>query len=452
MSHPDDAQALLDAIYKCALNIQSKVVSEAAANPKGSGRPGQNRSYSGAHSNAAAPKRETICFSYRETNKCNGGAKCHFKHAGRSGNRCEDKQYLETGMCSKFRDCLQCHPWDLAKFGQPEAYNFTDDPKQGSAIAAKRAVVAAYGKSFMVAPNDDEMEFQEIGGNQAQGRYPLQRPGRGVRTITDIDIQRYQALVEDIQEDEMHAAIYDDELSAVSVTHTSSFQVTECESNVTMTDGMTTDGDVTDSEAMFSHSEGDDLDGSYGTESETSSESIESDADFDSSEPAVDWNACLSERGWDAESINAWEKEQNELERAILRRKACNRSCQITGAIDYDSGTCPNVLMMLDGGTFTHMIGNNAMHLACNLRQITPYPIKTAGGIVWLSSAGDLVVKNYVFRNCLVNPHLELTLLSEGWLTLVGGWTFHSDQAGKLITDAAGRIELAYTKGVLYGV
>ena len=128
-----------------------------------------------------------------------------------------------------------------------------------------------------------------------------------------------------------------------------------------MTDGMNTEGDVTDSEAMFSHSEGDDLDGSYGTESEISSESIESDADFESSEPVVDWNACLSEKGWTTENINAWEKEQSELERAMLRRKACSRSCQITGAIDYDSGTCPNVLMMLDGGTFTHMIGNNAM-------------------------------------------------------------------------------------------
>ena len=258
--------------------------------------------------------------------------------------------------------------------------------------------------------------------------------------------------MEDIQEDEMHAAIYDTDLSDVSVTQTSSFQVTECVSNMTMTDGLTTGDDLTesnDSEALFSHSEGSAEDGSYGTESELSSESIDSDADIDSSDPTVDWNACLSEKGWSAESISAWEKEQNALERALIRRKACNRSCQITGAIDVDSGTCPNVLMMLDGGTFTHMIGNNAMHLACNLRQIAPYPIKTAGGVVWLSSAGDLVVKNYVFRNCLVNPHLELTLLSEGWLTLVGGWTFHSDQAGKLITDAAGRTELAYMKGVL---
>ena len=63
-------------------------------------------------------------------------------------------------MCSKFRDCSQCHPWDLAKFGPPEAFKFTDDPKQGSASAAKRAVVAAYGKSFMVVPNDSEMEVQ----------------------------------------------------------------------------------------------------------------------------------------------------------------------------------------------------------------------------------------------------------------------------------------------------
>jgi len=340
----------------------------------------------------------------------------------------------------------------LGKFGPPEAFKFNDDPKQGSAIAAKRAVVAAYGKSFMVAPDDGEMEIQELNEGPAQTRYPFERPGRGVRTVTDIDVQRFQALVEDIQEDEFQAAIYDTDLSEASVTHTSSFQVTECDSNVTMTDGLATGDDITDSndsEALFSHSEGSADDGTYGTESELTSESIDSDADLDSSEPVVDWSACLSERGWSAENICIWEKEQSELERALTRRKACERSCQITGAIDVDSGTCPSVLMMLDGGTFTHMIGKNARHLACNLRQIKPYPIKTAGGIVWLSSAGDLVVKNYVFRNCLVNHHLELTLLSEGWLTLVGGWTFHSDQAGKLITDSAGRTELAYMKGVL---
>ena len=246
MSHPDNAQALLDAIYKCALNIQSKVVSEAASNTRGFGRPGQGRNLGGAHSNAATPKRETICFSYRETNKCSGGDKCHFKHNGRTGNRCSDKQYLESGMCSKFRDCLHCHPWDSGKFGPPEAFKFIDDPKQGSAIAAKRAVVAAYGKSFMVAPDDCEMEIQELVGSQVQDRYPLQRPGRGVRSVSEIDIQRFQALVEDIQEDEMHAAIYESDLSEASVTQTSSFQVTECVSNVTMTDEVATEGDVTD--------------------------------------------------------------------------------------------------------------------------------------------------------------------------------------------------------------
>ena len=38
------------------------------------------------------------------------------------------------------------------------------------------------------------------------------------------------------------------------------------------------------------------------------------------------------------------------------------------------SGTKPHTLLMLDSGTFRHVIGKNARHLLANVREITPVP------------------------------------------------------------------------------
>ena len=45
----------------------------------------------------------TICFQYREQGKCTEEG-CPMIHEGRSGNQCTDKQYLETGICSKIAE------------------------------------------------------------------------------------------------------------------------------------------------------------------------------------------------------------------------------------------------------------------------------------------------------------------------------------------------------------
>ena len=46
------------------------------------------------------------------------------------------------------------------------------------------------------------------------------------------------------------------------------------------------------------------------------------------------------------------------------------------------TGPLPTVMLMLDGGTFQHMIGIAAMNYAVNIRKVEPFPVRTAGGVV----------------------------------------------------------------------
>ena len=111
----------------------------------------------------------------------------------------------------------------------------------------------------------------------------------------------------------------------------------------------------------------------------------------------------------------------------------------------------PYVMLMIDGGTFRHMIGSNALQYMTNVCKVKPYPLKTAGGIVWLNEVADLAVSSHVFKQCMVNPNINTSLLSQGIMTMEEGWEFtHAKRVGGLrITDPAGQVDLAHSKGVL---
>ena len=107
---PNDHRALESVIHECALNIQ-------ASTPASKWNPGDKKTWGikrSAHAGQVAPAMggvpaaEITCFSYREHNKCDrdgkDGKTCPFKHEGRSGNKCTNKDYVKTGMCSNFRD------------------------------------------------------------------------------------------------------------------------------------------------------------------------------------------------------------------------------------------------------------------------------------------------------------------------------------------------------------
>jgi hypothetical protein len=67
-----------------------------------------------------------------------------------------------------------------------------------------------------------------------------------------------------------------------------------------------------------------------------------------------------------------------------------------------------------------------------------------------LSQIADLCVNDELtFRDCLINPFSDSTLLSEGALALEG-WTFYTNADGKHITTPDQREERAYRRGMLY--
>jgi hypothetical protein len=120
---------------------------------------------------------------------------------------------------------------------------------------------------------------------------------------------------------------------------------------------------------------------------------------------------------------------------AALAKGQLTVSDTLPAGMDPTSGTEPETHMMLDDGSFRHLARRNAMHLATNIRKIDPYPVQSAtGDVKYLVEECDLILNNCEFLNCLVNPHHEMTLISEGWLHLADKWSFVSNSSGKLIT------------------
>ena len=69
----------------------------------------------------AVDKADQLCMNKREGKPCRMGPKCVFKHDGFSNQICTDKDYLDTGICSKFNDgCVHKHPWNETKLGPKE--------------------------------------------------------------------------------------------------------------------------------------------------------------------------------------------------------------------------------------------------------------------------------------------------------------------------------------------
>jgi len=464
-TYPNDAGKLLEELKNCAKAIQSKMAIGKKPIAREFQRTRQNQWASSGTSNAAVPS-EVICFEYREQNKCKfTDGKCRFKHTGRSGNVCTDSTYTKTGKCSAFTKCTDCHPWVESKFGKLADAKF-EDSAAGTGGSLKRAVIAVVGHSFSAAPmnitrtadwegdadweegdtesDDGEVDFDMTVPVIADGHVPLgtavlapisevlgeHRSNRGERRPDLLMEAAIQMQLRDVPLDEMDAALIDSDLSLDRSLTDSPDEGAPPETDTEPGSSLRTDDDWNME------------DGSYQTESVATSESIVSDAD------ECDWRATLSEHGWVPERIDEWLAEQAAVAGALKKRRVGNWAADDTGLIDCESGSRPDSMLLLDSGTFKHMSGVNSSHLAINVRKVKEYPVGTAGGIIWLDQGCDIVGKRHVFRGCLVNPHLENSLLSEGWLRLEG-WKFESTATGKLITDPQGNLEMAYTKGVL---
>ena len=408
--HPNDAGHLLNEIKTCAMAIQAKVGGQKARRPYD---PDFKRRREAALVAAGMPPEETICFTYRENNKCAGGQptstgtprQCPHMHTGRTGKVCSDGSYTKTGLCEKFRDCKDCHPWDEKKFGPvAKLKDALKGSSQGSAVAQKRALQASTGQSFSAMPwhgedqptnttsglslryleslSDDEMDFDlsepasedvamemgELGAGSDVGAggeepeecelEPHMRTNRGKCPRDKMMEHVLDMQMEEVPATEEHAAIYDSDLENDASGTPSSDGARSLMESMAAEEAAEGEGAVDSDGTDFEWTGSDET---FAGGSMPSTETIVSDADD------FDWRECLADRGWAAERIARWEAEQEDIRAAIERRRVSewaddNAGIHQDGLIDSESGDPPSVMMLLDGGTFMHMIGSNATH------------------------------------------------------------------------------------------
>ena len=116
---------------------------------------------------------------------------------------------------------------------------------------------------------------------------------------------------------------------------------------------------------------------------------------------------------------------------ATAMSKSSVGKTSMPSGIERSSGEVPSELFMIDNGTFWHMAGTGAMHLAVNVQVIDPYLVITAGGEkLYLMETCDLILNGCEFIRCLVNPSIRTTLLSEGRMHMDEGWTVENSRSG----------------------
>ena len=69
--------------------------------------------------------------------------------------------------------------------------------------------------------------------------------------------------------------------------------------------------------------------------------------------------------------------------------------------------------MLFDGGSFYHNFGLDTATYRTNFRKVEPFPIQTAGGIVFMDQQCDLAMHGIYISNGFVNDYIPTTLVSE---------------------------------------
>ena len=158
--------------------------------------------------------------------------------------------------------------------------------------------------------------------------------------------------------------------------------------------------------------------------------------------------ATLGKAGWTSQEVTEWlwtcqeqTRSMRNLEKAMMDNSICTMSME--GA--------PKLLVMLDSGTFQHVWGRQIRQYLSNVRNCKPTPVKTAGGVIWLTEVGDLVLADGILEQGFLNDHMEGSLISTGRLSLFDGWKFTQDHRGHVITDVwTGAEKIAWRQGVLH--
>jgi hypothetical protein len=195
-----------------------------------------------------------------------------------------------------------------------------------------------------------------------------------------------------------------------------------------------------------------DEDGEYDTSPTPTSEDITSSEDSPGycadRELVVATTQELRRQGWSQSRVDAWLLADHDMAKAVKRMAVGNVSRAAEGVENE-----PGLKLMFDGGTFDHLWGTDAVQsgMVINIHRVDPVPCRIAKGFMWLDTKGDLVFKDgTVMRDGFVNPHHDMSLVSEGRLALFEGWEFRKNAQGLAFTVLGGPTRVAWRQGVLF--
>jgi hypothetical protein len=146
---------------------------------------------------------------------------------------------------------------------------------------------------------------------------------------------------------------------------------------------------------------------------------------------------ALVNAGWTSDHATTWLNQQAtaqlEMAMLIVQQAECTQEPMSMGASEMPTDSVPWVWLLLDSGTFDHLVGTGAMQYVQNIRKIKPIPVKTGGNVVWITEMGDLMLADRILINCYINPHSDMTLISTARL-VKDDWEFGLTRAGLKIT------------------
>ena len=337
------------------------------------------------------PAKGVICYSKRETGTCKV-RNCLGKHdIAIPTDFCTNPEYLKHGVCLSFRSCTKKHK--LLSLPEMRA-------------ARKKAMNEAAGigcSAIPLAMGTTESQSSEVDTINILEGDRVRRP-----SIDHVSDAYLPFLIE--TEEEL-AIILDEDISDKSVTHSS---------------GCT-----------------------------------DYDSDKDSHHSNDSWDEYLKamEDPWSPETIeDESEVEVTEMYAALAINNDDNTAVELEALYErldslYErvaamAGTPTAHKLLIDGGTFAHLFGTGIKHLLTNQRKVKAVPVLTAGNVIYLDEMADLILGQHEILDGYVNPHAELTLISEGTL-LPFLWEFHSDLQGKQCSSPAGEF-MAMQEGPLF--
>ena len=337
------------------------------------------------------PAKGVICYSKRETGTCKV-RNCLGKHdIAIPTDFCTNPEYLKHGVCLSFRSCTKKHkllPLPEMRAARKKAMN------EAAGIGCS-AIPLAMGTTESQSSEVDTINILE--GDRVR------------RPSIDHVSEAYLPFL--IETEEERAIILDEDISDKLVTHSSG-----C-----------TDYD-SDKDSHHSNDSWDEY--LKAMEDPWSPETIEDESEVE----VTEMYAALA--------INNDDNTAVELEALYERLDSLYERVAAT------AGTSTAHKLLIDGGTFAHLFGTGIKHLLTNQRKVKAVPVLTAGNVIYLDEMADLILGQHQILDGYVNPHAELTLISEGTL-LPFLWEFHSDLQGKQCSSPAGEF-MAMQEGPLF--